>query len=297
MGMALRRRGISLRAVELRGSNAFLTGAAGGLGAYIARALAAEGVNLVLSDLPGADLDPLVEELSSRGIRVEVVPADLADPEERQGLFARAEDALGPIDILVNNAGVEFASPFTEQTPEQVDLITAVNLAAVMELTRQALPAMLERRRGHIVNIASMAGKTVAPYLATYSATKHGVVGFSHSLRTEIGAEPVGISAICPIFISRVGMYGRLEDEMPEPPPELATLPPETVGEAVVKAVRENRAEVLVAKGPSRPLIVLYAFAPQFATRLVRRRSRVLEFARDFAEVRKRKEERRQEVA
>jgi short-subunit dehydrogenase len=278
--------------VELRGANAFLTGAAGGLGAYIARALAAEGVSLVLSDLPDAGLDPLVDELTAGGVKVEVVAADLADRQERQGLFDRAEEALGPIDILVNNAGVEFASPFTDATPEQIDLITAVNLAAVMELTRQALPAMLERGRGHIVNLASMAGKTAAPFLATYSGTKHGVVGFSHSLRTEIGPEPVGISAICPIFISRVGMYGRLEDELPEPPPELATLPPEAVGEAVVKAVRENRAEVLVAKGPTRPLIFLYAVAPQLTSRLVRRRRRVLEFARDFAEVRRRKEER-----
>jgi len=283
--------------VELRATNALLTGAAGGLGGYIARALAAEGVNLVLSDLPDADLEPLAEELRARGVRVELVAADLSDGEQRGDLFARAEEALGQIDILVNNAGVEFAAQFTEATTEQIDLITGVNLAAVMELTRQALPAMLRRRRGHIVNIASMAGKTAAPFLATYAGTKHGVVGFSHSLRTEIGSEPVGISAICPTFISRVGMYGRLEDEMPEPPPELQTMPPEAVGEAVVKAVRDNRAEVIVAKGPTRPLIVLYALAPQLTARLVRRRSRVLDFARDFSEVRKRKEARAKETA
>src|SRR3954453_4224977 len=125
---------------ELRGRNALLTGAAGGLGGYIARALAAEGVNLALSDLPGADLEPLAEELRARGARVEIVAADLADAEERGYLFARAEEALGQIDILVNNAGVEFASPFTEAAAEQIDRITAVNLAAVMELKRQALP-------------------------------------------------------------------------------------------------------------------------------------------------------------
>jgi short-subunit dehydrogenase len=248
-------------------------------------------VNLVLSDLPDADLEPLAEELRARGARVELVAADLSDGEQRGDLFARAEEALGQIDILVNNAGVEFASPFTEATTDQIDLITGVNLAAVMELTRQA------RRRGHIVNLASMAGKTAAPFLATYAGTKHGVVGFSHSLRTEIGSEPVGVSAICPTFISRVGMYGRLEDEMPEPPPELQTMPPEAVGEAVVKAVRDNRAEVIVAKGPTRPLIVLYALAPQLTARLVRRRSRVLNFARDFAEVRKRKGARAKETA
>ena len=281
----------------LRGSNALLTGAAGGLGAFIGRALATEGVNLVLSDMPGADLDSLVEELTARGVRVEVVAADLSDPEQLHGLFDEAEAALGPIDILVNNAGVEFASPFSEATAEQIDLITAVNLRALMDLTRQAVPRMTERGHGHVVNIASMAGKAGAPYLATYAATKHGVVGFTHSLRTELGAEPVGFSAICPIYISRVGMYGRLEDELPEPPRELATMPPEAVGEAVVKAVRENRAEVLVTKGLTRPLIFLYSLAPGLAARLVRRRKPVLEHARQFAEVRKRKEERSKEPA
>src|SRR6476659_5050836 len=96
--------GNSLRGVELRATNALLTGAAGGLGGYIARALAAEGVNLVLSDLPDADLDPLAEELRARGVRVELVTADLSDGEQRGDLFARAEEALGQIDILVNNA-------------------------------------------------------------------------------------------------------------------------------------------------------------------------------------------------
>ena len=80
-----------------------------------------------------------------------------------------------------------------------------------MDLTRIVLPGMLERGRGHVVNIASLAGKTPVPYLATYAATKHGVVGFTHSLRAEYGAEPVSFSAICPVFVTDVGMYARLD--------------------------------------------------------------------------------------
>ena len=149
----------------------------------------------------------------SRGVQVEHTPADLTDADERRRLAAWAEEALGPIDILVNNAGIEFGGPFAGTTEAELEAIVAVNLLAVMDLTRLMLPGMLERRRGHVVNIASLAGKAPSPYLASYSATKHGVVGFTHALRAEHGREPVGFSAICPVFISRVGMYGRIEDQ------------------------------------------------------------------------------------
>ena len=273
--------------IELRGANVLLTGAAGGLGGYIADALAGQGANLVLSDIPQADLSGRASELAARGVKVETVPADLANPDERARLIADAEWALGPIDVLVNNAGHEFGGPFTETTSEQINLISRVNLEAVMDLTLRAMPGMLERRRGHVVNIASMAGKLPSPYLATYAATKHGVVGFTHSLRLEYGSAPVGISAICPIFISKVGMYGRLEHLVGEPPPEMQTMPPEAVGEAVLEAIRENKAEVLVTKGPTKPLIGLYALSPGGVVSLFRRRRRVFEFAREFTDARK----------
>ena len=109
---------------------------------------------------------------------------------------------------------------------------------------------MLERGRGHVVNIASLAGKIPAPDLATYCATKHGVVGFTHSLRAEYGGEPVGFSAICPGFISRVGMYGRFEHQVGERLAWSAPLPPERVGDAVVRAIRQNLPEVIVSQAP-----------------------------------------------
>ncbi len=276
---------------NLRGRNALLTGAAGGLGGYIARALAAEGVNLVLSDLPSADLDPLAAELEGSGVEITKVPTDLSDPKERKGFFNRAEQSIGPIDILVNNAGLEFGGEFVEADPDEVELITAVNLTAVMELTRQALPAMLERRTGHVVNIASMAGKAPAPFLATYVATKHGVVGFTHSLRAEMGSKPIGFSAICPTFITRVGMYGRVEHLVPNPPPEMATRPPEAVGAAVVKAITDNKAEIKVADPVTGAVAGLYASAPGFVAGVLSRRKDAREFARRFAEAREGLEE------
>jgi short-subunit dehydrogenase len=271
--------------VELRGANVLVTGAAGGLGGYICRALAAEGSNVALSDLPGSDLEAAAEQVRRLGREAAAVPADLTDHAERERLVRNAEGAIGPLDVLVNNAGLEHGGSFGRSTREELDVIVAVNLTAVMDLTRLVLPGMLERRRGQIVNVASLAGKIPSIYLASYAATKHGVVGFTHSMRAEYADEPVGFTAICPGFVARVGMYGRLEAQVDQPPPGLKPVPPERVGGAVVKAIREDRAEVIVNRWPLRPIVGLYSMAPRTALRLFRNR-RVREFAERYARAR-----------
>jgi short-subunit dehydrogenase len=257
---------------QLRGRNALVTGAGGGLGAYIARALAGEGVNLAVTDLPGSSVDGLSAELRTRGVQVEHAPADLTDRDERRRLASWAADALGPIDILVNNAGVEFGGPFLDTSPEQLELTVAVNLLAVMDLTRLLLPGMLDRRRGHVVSMASLAGKIPPPQLASYGATKHGVVGFTGALRAELADEPVGFSAICPGFVGRVGMFGRLEPYIEGGSVPMGTIPPARVGDAVVRAIREDVGEIVLNRRPVKPLILLNAIAPGAATRLARLR-------------------------
>jgi short-subunit dehydrogenase len=270
---------------QLSGANALITGAAGGLGRYIARSLASEGLNLALCDLPSAPLADLRAELEPR-VTVATIGADLTDTAGIEALYRQASEALGTIDVLVNNAGLEFGGGFGEQTREQLEAITSVNLLALMELTRVAIPGMLERRRGHVVNMASLAGKVPSPFLASYSATKHAVVGFTHSLRAEYGPEPVGFTVICPGFISRVGMYGRIEHLVPDVPAELGKLPPERVGQAVVEGIRENRPELVVTQRPMKPAIGLAAVAPALASRLVRR-ERTFDFGRRFGEARR----------
>ncbi len=264
---------------ELRGRNALVTGAGGGLGAYIARALADARVNLALTDLPEASVDGLSAELRTRGVEVKHAPADVTDRDERRRLVAWAEDALGPIDILVNNAGVEFGGGFLDIEEAALETTVAVNLLAVMDLTRLVIPGMLERHRGHVVNMASLAGKIPSPKLVSYSATKHGVVGFTSSLRAELGAEPVGFSAICPGLVSRVGMFGRLEPYIEGGANPIGTIPPERVGEAVVHAIRENVGEIVLNRRPIKPLILLHGVAPTLAARLARLRP-----MRDFME-------------
>jgi short-subunit dehydrogenase len=270
---------------DLRGSNALVTGAAGGLGHYIARALAAEGAKLVLSDVPEAPPEDLAEELRARDAQVEIVTADLAKRAEVDSLVSRAEEELGPLDVLVNNAGLEFGGAFLANTLDELESITAVNLLAVMILTHEALPGMLERGRGHVVNIASLAGKCPPPNLASYAATKHAVVGFTHSLRAELQDSPVGFSAICPAFVGRVGMYGRLEDQVPDPPAVLGPVPPERVGDAVVEAIREDRAEMIVGSPVLRGLAGLYFTAPKLVAGLMNNR-RTREFSDAFARAR-----------
>jgi len=272
--------------VELRGARVLVTGAAGGLGGYISRTLAAQGANLVVSDLPGSDIEARAEELGGMGVEARAIPADLTDSGERERLVRDAAEAIGALDMLVNNAGLEFGGAFTKTTREEIETIATVNLIAVMDLTWLVLPGMLERRRGHIVNLASLAGKIPSVFLATYAATKHGVVGFTHSLRVEYADEPVSFSAICPVFVADVGMYARAEAEMDaDPPPGLRPVRPQRVADAVLEAVREDRAEVIVNRGPIRPLAALYWLAPKTTVRLLGNRS-TRHYAEDYARAR-----------
>ena len=267
---------------QLRGRTALVTGAAGGLGGYIARALAAEGVNLVLSDLAQAPIDERIVELRETGVTIESVHADLSARGEPQRLSERAEEALGPLDILVNGAGLEFAGPFLERTPDEIEALTQVNLVSTMLLTHAVLPGMLERGRGHVVNIASVASRLPFRFLAVYSASKHGVVGFTHALNSELDDERIGLSAVCPGIVAKVGMFGRLEGQVGKPPPPLSPVQPERVGDAVVRAIRERRAEIIVNGPGIRPLIFVTTFMPRLAARLGRsRRNRA--FTESFA--------------
>ena len=175
-------------------------------------------MNLALSDLQATSLDELIEELRGHGVRVEAVPADLTDRKQLEALVGRAEEAIGPLDILVNNAGLEFGGSYLPHHADELEAILDVNLLAMMVLTREALPGMLERGRGHIVNMASLAGKMpdAVPGLLLRDQARRGRL---HARAARgVWGEPVGFSAICPGFVSRVGMYGRLEQQVPATP-------------------------------------------------------------------------------
>ncbi len=253
-----------------RGRNALLTGAGGGLGTFIAEELALAGANLALSDLPGGDTPALAHRLAaSCGGRAAVVPADLGDPEQLEGLIDRAEAAIGPIDVLVNNAGIEITSSFTGFTREEFGRILQINLIAPMELTRRALPGMLARGRGHIVFMSSLSGKVGFPYSEPYAASKAGLIALCLSLRLEYAGRLVGFSAICPGFVSDVGIGARaLANE--SIPIMLSPVRPERVARALVNAIGRNQAEVLVTGAPARPVLAIGAMFPKLGERLMK---------------------------
>lgn len=145
-----------------------------------------------------------------------------------------------------------------------------VNLVAAMLLTRAVLPGMLDRQRGHIVNIASGAGKVGVPYAVAYATSKHSMVGLTNSLRCEYHKNPVGFFVVYPGFVSETGMYARWENEGARAPKISGRSTPEKVAEVVIKCIHKNRGEVLVITPPIRPLVVLANIAPRITPRAMK---------------------------
>lgn len=254
---------------DLRGANALVTGAAGGIGRHIARALAASGVNVALSGRHPETLADLRRELCVRGAAAESVVADLADLSQAAGLVERAEAAIGPLDLLISNAAVEVAAAYPAFTDDELERVVRVNLVAPMILARHALAGMLERGRGHLVAVASIAGKGGNAYNVAYATTKAGLVGFTRSLRAELGSRPVGASVVCPGFVARDGMYPRMQALGLRAPLALRPVAPERVATAVLRAIRTDLPELLVTAWPMRPLFALQELTPRLMDRIV----------------------------
>ncbi|WP_297295726.1 3-oxoacyl-[acyl-carrier-protein] reductase [uncultured Methylovirgula sp.] len=183
---------------DLSGRTALVTGASGGLGTAIARALHQQGAVVTLSGTRKEALDALAGEL---GERVHVVPCDLADTAAVEQLVPGAEAAMGSLDILVNNAGLTRDGLAMRMKDADWDLVLAVNLTAAFRLARAALKSMLKRRYGRIIGITSVVGVTGNAGQANYAASKAGMIGFSKSLAREVAARNVTVNCVAPGFI------------------------------------------------------------------------------------------------
>ncbi|HET6334958.1 MAG TPA: SDR family NAD(P)-dependent oxidoreductase [Polyangiales bacterium] len=238
---------------ELRGRNAILTGASRGLGVYIARALAAEGVNLALAARTLAPVEELARELSASGVRAVAIRTDVAVAADRTALLQRAAAELGGIDILVNNAALETNLAFADFSLSAIDEMLNVDLVAPVLLTRELLPQLLERKTGHIVNIASLAGKSATPFNVPYSTAKGGLILFTHSLRAELRGTGVSTSVVVPGFVSETGMFAaKTQEHGLTAPAIVGTSTPEKVARAVVRVIKSDVLETIVAPGPMR---------------------------------------------
>jgi uncharacterized protein len=180
--------------VEIAGQRVLLTGASYGIGASIARAFGRRGGRLVLVARTVAPLEDLAAEVGGVALRV-----DLSRPADVAGLVDRAADVSGgPIDIVINNAGMGVIGPFATRTPGEIATEVQVNLVAALELTRQALPSMLERDHGHLVFLSSLQASAPTPAFAVYGATKAALSHFAAILRLELASTSIGTTVVEP---------------------------------------------------------------------------------------------------
>jgi short-subunit dehydrogenase len=260
--------------IELRGSTALVTGASAGIGLAVARRLAQSGANVVLAARRPEPLEEAAAALRSLGVKAIAVPTDVSDLAALDALVVRAMGEFGTIDVLVNNAGVEAFRPYEELPLDRIADTVAVNLTSALLLTRLVIPHMLRAGRGHVINMASTAGKFGIAFGATYGATKAGLINFSHGLRAEYNGRGISVSAICPGFTDQGGIYDRMRQQSESKSPFLVgSTTADRVAEAVVRAIERDKAELIVNWPPLRPLTAFVALFPTLGGALIRRAS------------------------
>jgi 3-oxoacyl-[acyl-carrier protein] reductase len=194
---------------DLTGKTALVTGASGGIGAAIAKALHGAGATLAISGTRIAPLEALAAEL---GDRVHVLPCNLSDAAAVEALPKQAAEAMGSVDILVNNAGITKDNLFMRMSDEEWASVLDVNLTATMRLCKGVVRGMMKARWGRIVNISSIVGATGNPGQANYAASKAGMVGMSKSIAYEVASRGITVNCVAPGFIA-TAMTDKLTDE------------------------------------------------------------------------------------
>jgi NAD(P)-dependent dehydrogenase (short-subunit alcohol dehydrogenase family) len=229
---------MSAPAIDLNGAVVAITGGARGIGLATAKAFTARGARVAIGDLDGAATAVVAAEIGPHAIGLAL---DVTDRDSFAEFLDSVERELGPVDVIVNNAGIMPAGPFLEEKPETSDAQIDVNLRGPIHGMKLALPGMIARGHGHVVNVASMAGKAHVPGLAVYNATKYGVVGLSEAVRDELDGTGVTLTAILPTAVKTELISGL-------PAKGLMAVTPERVAAAVADSVGHRRAEVAVPR-------------------------------------------------
>ena len=221
---------------------ALVTGASRGIGREVAKQAVDRGARVGLVARSAADLDEVLALVGGRGV---AVTADVADAAQVSDAVRQVEDALGPVDVVVANAGIGAFGPFAATDVDEIERLTRVNWLGTAYVIRAVLPGMVERRRGHVAVVASVAGRMGAPLEALYSATKFAQVGLAEALAVEVAPYGIGVSVVNPgpvatdFFAARGHAYDR---RFPRP------VSPERVAAAVVDAVEHGQAERFVPR-------------------------------------------------
>ncbi|QCH23133.1 SDR family oxidoreductase [Mycobacteroides salmoniphilum] len=247
--------------IELPGAVVVITGGARGIGAATARLFAEKGADVWIGDVD----DVVAKETANTIPRAQAGALDVTKPESWTSFLDRVRAESGPVDILINNAGVMPLGGFVEENERTTDLILDVNVRGPLNGARAALPEMVARGRGHIVNVASMAGKLAVPGMVTYNASKFGAVGLSVALRKEYGDSGVSISSVLPSAVrTELASGAPLGKGMP-------TVDPEDVAAAIVRSIDTRRAQISVPGWLAFVWGLVELFVPEPVERLGRR--------------------------
>ena len=245
---------------SLTGKVVAVTGGGRGIGRAIAQALAREGARVAVGDLDGEAAEQTAATLGQSGLGIGV------DVTDHAGLIAfldQVEQLLGPLDVLVNNAGIMAVTPLVEESAESIARQLDINLRAVIHGTQEAMRRMVPRGTGHIVNMASIAGRSGFPHLATYCATKHGVVGLSEAARVELRNTGVEVSVVMPSIV-RTELAAGLADS------RVKAVEVDEVAREVLSALRRPRFDVFVPRSNG-PLVQLTSPLPRRAREAIGR--------------------------
>lgn len=232
--------------MDIDGSVCLVTGATSGIGRATALRLAGLGAKVVSIGRDVLGLDEVGRETSGLALR-----ADLSDPADIDLAVQEALTAFGRIDVLVNNAAQGWAGPFTEQDVEGADYLIRVNLIAPIRLTRALLPGMLQRQRGAVINVSSIAGHVGVKDESVYASTKAGLIGFAQSLRYELRGSGVHVTVVSPAVVETAFFERRGRPYTRRFPRPIA---PERVADSVVRAIQNGRAQVYVPRWMALPV-------------------------------------------
>jgi NAD(P)-dependent dehydrogenase (short-subunit alcohol dehydrogenase family) len=237
----------------LSGRVVAITGGGRGIGRATAHALAREGARVAVGDLDRESAETVAAELGGEALGL---PLDVTDHAGFTAFLDEVEQRLGPLDILLNNAGIMPVTPLVEETPESIARQLEINLHAVIHGTQEAMRRMVPRGTGHIVQLSSIAGRSGLPRLATYSATKHGVVGLSEAVRAELRGTGVEVSVVMPAIVRTELSTGLVEAR------GVKSVAAEDVAAAIVAALRFPRFDVFVPRSTG-PLVALGSALPR----------------------------------
>ncbi len=249
--------------MNLEGKRVLLSGATGGIGQAIAAELAGRGAKLVLSSRRKPELQELARGRPGGARRHKVIVADLA----KDGAAAKLVRDAGDVDVLVANAALPGTGRLQSFSRQQVSRALRVNLEAPVMMARELEPLFARKRQGHIVLVASLAGKVGSPRSSIYNATKFGLRGFAFGLREDLHPYGAGVSVVSPGFVREAGMFFDADSEAP---PGLGTTTPRKVAKAVSRAIRRNKVEITVAPRRQRFVSEIGYRHPGLASRIQR---------------------------